>query len=161
MSRLRFQKAGYCRCTSRPVFRLDLELLPPRARQRIELGVPRVLCLAPLAVEPTCPLESLQRGEQRTGIHLEDAARNLLDPSRDPEAVERLQAQRLEDQHVQRPLDDVGILLLHAPLRMWVIGRLRLYILIVKMWSSRSRWSDAHRMSSERHADRDSPTPRT
>src|SRR5262249_13385698 len=46
-------------------------------------------------------------------VHLEDAARDLFDAARDAEAVHRLEAERLEDQHVERALDDVGRRKLH------------------------------------------------
>src|SRR4249920_3412071 len=113
MLRLRLEEPGNSRRASRPVFRLDLELLSSGAREVVELGASRVLGLSPLAVEPSRALETLERGEQRSRIHLEYVARDLLDASRDPEAVQRLQAQRLQDQHVQRSLNDVGIRLLH------------------------------------------------
>src|SRR6185503_19266346 len=89
----------------------DLELAAARARQRVVLRAPGVRRIAPFGVEPAGTLEALQRGEEGAGIHLEHAARDLLDPPADAEAVQRPEAQRLEDQHVQGPLDDVGVLL--------------------------------------------------
>ena len=93
---------------------LDLELFPAGARERVELRAARVLRLAPLGVEPARALQPLERGEERAGIDLEHAARDLLDAPRDAEAVHRLEAERLEDEHVERALDDIGVRLVHA-----------------------------------------------
>ena len=111
---------------ARPLRRLVLELPLAGARERVEPRAARVLRGAPLGVEPAGALQPLERGEQRPGVDLEDAARDLLDAPRDAEAVHRLQAQRLEDEQVERALDDVGRGLVHAA----TIG---MFILIVKM----------------------------
>src|SRR4029078_12516606 len=90
ISCLRLEQPGHRGRAPRPIFGLDLELFPTGARELVELRASRILRLTPLAVEPARPLEALQRGEQRSGIHLEDAARYLLDPPRDSKAVHRL-----------------------------------------------------------------------
>ena len=59
----------------------------------------------------------MERREQGPGIHFEDSARHLLDAARDAEPVHRLQAERLENQHVQRALDYVRIRLVHMLLK--------------------------------------------
>ena len=81
----------------------------PGAGERIELRTARVLGLAPLGVEPSGALQPLQRGEKRARVHLEHTTRDLLDAAGDAEAVHGLEAQRLENEHVERALDDVGI----------------------------------------------------
>src|SRR5262245_292204 len=123
---LRLQQTRDGGCPAVPVCGLRLELLLPRARERIELRAARVLGVAPLGVAPAGPFQPLQRDEQRAGIHAEHAARDLLDTARDAEAVHRLEAQRLENQHVERALDDVGGRVVHA-------RTLRSFILTVKM----------------------------
>jgi hypothetical protein len=100
-----------------PAGGLDLELLSARARERVELGPPGVLALAPLGVEPPGPLQPLQRGEERARVHLEHAARDARNAPGDAEAVHRLEAQRLADEHVQRALDDVGAGFVHDATR--------------------------------------------
>ena len=70
-----------------PVGGFGLELLSSRARERVELRPARVLGIAPLGVEPAGALESLQGGEERPGIDLEHAARDLLDAAGDAESV--------------------------------------------------------------------------
>src|SRR5947209_4798958 len=80
-----------------PAGRLDVEPFPSGARQRIELAATAVLRVAPFGVEHAGALEALQRDEQRSGVHLEHAARDLLDPAGNAETMQRRQAQGLED----------------------------------------------------------------
>src|SRR5206468_8801130 len=93
-----------------PVSRLDLELLAAGAREAVVLRSARILRRTPLSVEPPRALEPVEGGEQRAWIDLKHVACDLLDPARNPEAVQRLQAQRLEDEHVERALNDVPVL---------------------------------------------------
>ena len=46
----------------------------------------------------------MQGGEQGSGFDLERAARNLLNTTRDADAVVWLEQERTQDQKVQRPL---------------------------------------------------------
>ena len=87
------------------------------ARVSGRLRPARVLGLPPFGVEPSGALQPLQRRQQRAGIDLEDAARDLLDAPGDAEAVHRLETERLEDEHVERALDDVGIRFVHRTRR--------------------------------------------
>src|SRR5881392_481597 len=109
MSRLRVQQTRDRLRAACPVRRLDLELLAPLARQLVVPRAPRVLRLAPFGVEPPRPLEPLERGQQRPRIDLEHAARHLLHATRDAEAVHRLEADGLEDEHVERALNDAVV----------------------------------------------------
>ena len=63
--------------------------------------------------EATLVAHNLVEGEQRPGIYLEDAARDLFNAPCDPEAVHRLQAERLQDQHVECALDYVSAVFVH------------------------------------------------
>src|SRR5262245_54397107 len=128
-SALGFHQPRHGGRAARPVRRLGVQLLPSRARERVELRAARVLRLQPCAVEPARALEPLERGQQRARVDLEHAARDLLDPPRDAEAVHRLKAEGLQNEHVERALDDVGVRLVHGP-------TLRRFILVVKMWRS-------------------------
>src|SRR5436190_4286361 len=107
--RFGFQQARDGAGAAVPVGGRDLELPPAPARQRVDAGATRIFGLAPLGVDEAAALEALQRRQQRTGVDLEDAARDLLDPPRDPEAVHRLETERLEDEHVERAGYEVGI----------------------------------------------------
>src|SRR5262249_15625179 len=101
----------------RPVRGLDFELFLSRPGQRIKLGTARVLGLAPLRVEPTGALQPLQCGKQRSRIDPEYALRNLLHAAGDAEPVHGLKTESLEDQHVQRALDDVRVRIVHWSLK--------------------------------------------
>ena len=68
----------------------------------------RIGRLLPLGVEPAGAFQALQGRQERPGVDLEHAAGDLLDAPSDAEAVHRLEAERLEDEHVERALDDVG-----------------------------------------------------
>ena len=66
-----------------------------------------MLGLAPVGIHRSGALQTLQRGEQRAWVDPEHTARDLLHAPRDTVAVHRLEAQRLENEHVERALDDV------------------------------------------------------
>src|SRR5689334_14106734 len=108
MSALGVEEAGDGGRAPAPIGCLELELLSSGAGELVELGSPRLLGLPPFGVDEALSLEALQRDEQRPGVHLEHAARDLFDAARDPEPVQRLQAEGLEDEQVERALDDIG-----------------------------------------------------
>ena len=56
-----------------------------------------------------CAFQSLQRCEKGPRVHLEHAARDLLHASCDPEPVHGLEAQCLENEEIERALDDVRV----------------------------------------------------
>ncbi len=86
----------------------------PGSREPVELCAARVLGLPPLGVEPAGALQALQRGEQGAGVHFEDSTGNLLNAAGDAEAVQRLEAEGLQDQHVECALDDVSAGIAHG-----------------------------------------------
>src|SRR2546427_5045957 len=102
------EEAGDGGDAARPVGGFGIELFAAGAGQGVVLRAARVLGFAPLAAQPAAPLEPLERGKERAGVDLEDAARDLLDAAGDTETVEGVEAQGLEDQHVQSALDDFG-----------------------------------------------------
>src|ERR1039458_3616251 len=105
---LSFEEPGDRAYAQRPRGRLAFELPTTPPGEAVEPGAAIVVRLSPLGVEHAFALEPLKRQEQRSGIDPKDTARMLLDAARNPEAMHRLQAQRLEDEHVQRALDDIG-----------------------------------------------------
>src|SRR5580704_7663159 len=111
---LRLEEPRDRRCPPGPIRGFDLQLLLAAAGERVELGAARVLGLAPLRVQPSGALQPLQRREQRSWIHLEYAARDLFHAAGDTKAMHGLQAQRFQDQHVQRALDYVRFLVVHT-----------------------------------------------
>src|SRR5215813_9591492 len=106
---LRFQEPGNGCNPALPIRSFKLELLPACARERVKPGAARILGLAPLGIEPSCTLQTLQRGQERAGVDLKHAAGDLLDPPGDAEAVHGLQAQGFENQHIEGALNDVSV----------------------------------------------------
>src|SRR5262249_19241914 len=106
-------KPGDGRGAPCPLRRFHLELLPARACERVKPGAARVLGLSPFSIEPSRARQPLQRGKKRSRVHLEYAARDLLHPAGDAEAVHRLQTQGLENEHVQRALNHVCVRFVH------------------------------------------------
>jgi hypothetical protein len=137
-SAFRGKQSRDCTGATLPVRGFGGKLFAAGARQRIEFCAPRIFRVSPLGVEPTGTLESLERREQRSRIDLEHTLRQLLDASRNSETMHRLETQRLENQQVERALDDVGVGLVHGSSRRVSYDddsavRVGLFIMIVKM----------------------------
>src|SRR5262249_52357800 len=81
------------------------QLLPPGRRQHVRLRPPPALQFAPLASDPPALFQSMQRRKQRPGTDYENTLRHLLDPVRQPHAVQRAELERPENQEVQRSLE--------------------------------------------------------
>ena len=73
----------------------------------VVFGAPVVLTRAPFGADQTIPLHTLKSEKQRPRIYTEHAFADLLDALRDAEPVHWLQAQALENEHVERALNDV------------------------------------------------------
>ena len=71
-----------------PDLGLFLELPPPQSRERVELGAAIILRRLPLRFDPALLLELVQGRVERTVAHLQDLARDLLEPLADRPAVE-------------------------------------------------------------------------
>ena len=61
---------------------------------------------APLRGDPSAPEQPLQGGVEGARLHVEDVARQLRDALADAPAVHGLQVERLQDQHVERALQE-------------------------------------------------------
>src|SRR5262245_30502256 len=70
--------------------------------------------LAPLPSDEPFLLEPVQRREERAGFDDERLPADLLDAIRDADAVLRLERQRLEDEKVERALDEFRLALRHG-----------------------------------------------
>src|SRR3954468_3330281 len=91
-----------------PAGGLVLELPASSAGERIELGAPVVLGRLPLVLDRALVLQLVQRGIERSIGDLKTVARGLPQPQPDGPAVQRLERQNLEQQQVQRALDEIG-----------------------------------------------------
>ena len=69
-------------------------------RAAIVLGDP------PVPRDQPVPFQPSQRREERPGVDLKGAPADLFEAYADAVAVERFERQRLQDQHVQRALDE-------------------------------------------------------
>src|SRR4051812_31191049 len=58
----------------------------------------------------------MQCGVERSLVDLQDVARDLLNALRDAPTVHGLEREGLEDEHVERPLQDVGVVGRHPRL---------------------------------------------
>jgi hypothetical protein len=84
------------------------ELLTPVRRESVELRPPPFRRHAPVALDPAAVLEPVERGVKRPLVHLEDVAGPLADALGDAPAVQRAERHRLEDEQVERALEQVG-----------------------------------------------------
>jgi hypothetical protein len=77
---------------------------------RVVAGAPVIGRDAPLRLDEILALEAIEGGVKRALAELQHALGPLLDPLGNAPTMHRLELQRLEDEHVQRSLQD-GILL--------------------------------------------------
>jgi hypothetical protein len=56
----------------------------------------------------------MQRREEGAGTDGERTARDLLDPARNTKAVELTKGERLEDQEIEGPLEEIGLGTVHG-----------------------------------------------
>src|SRR6185437_6306019 len=84
------------------------------AGEGVVLRAAVVLGGAPFAFDEAIAIEAAKGREQRAGVHAEDAAADLLDAEGDAVAMERLEGERLEDQHVECALDEIGCRIGHC-----------------------------------------------
>src|SRR5437762_5888219 len=84
-----------------------LELFPSGFRQRVELRASLVFGDAPLRGDPTLVLETLERGIERSLLDQQHVVGELSNPPRDGPPVQRLEHERLEDEQIERALDEV------------------------------------------------------
>ena len=99
-----------------------LELQTTRTRQRVVLGPTPRGRLAPLGDNPALVLQAMQRRIECAGAHLEHLAGDLLDAKRDAPAVHRLERECLQDQEIQRALEQVSGFTHHHRPRSKTIG---------------------------------------
>jgi hypothetical protein len=80
--------------------------------ERVVARTPIVLGDAPRGCDEPLPGEPVQGGVERALVDLQYLVRPLLDALGNPPPVHRLELERLEHQHVERPLKQIG----HHPL---------------------------------------------
>src|SRR5690606_41731269 len=90
-----------------PVLGFLAESFPAEPRERVEFGSAIVLGLAPLRADPAPLLELVQRRIQRSVADLKHVARKHLEPPTDRPAVHRLESEHLQNQQIERSLDEI------------------------------------------------------
>src|SRR5262245_14613947 len=87
---------------------LAVERALPGARERVELGAPPVLGDFPLGAQPALLLELVKCGIERAVADTQVIARYLAQPLADGPGVQRFERDNLEEQEVERALDEIG-----------------------------------------------------
>src|SRR5215469_1474936 len=124
----RLQNSGDRRELPAPLLGFSFELLTAGFSQAVVFGPAIILSCPPLRLNPSGTLETAERGKEGTGIHLKNAFADLLDAHGNPITVHRFQRQRFQDQHVQRPLHQIGCFVCHQASPLGYRGEsLRLY----------------------------------
>lgn len=90
-----------------PTAGLMSELLATGRSEAIVAGLAIILGRAPEGGDPTAVLEAVQRRVQRSVFHLQNFRRTVLNDVRNRVAVRGPWVERLEDQQVQRSLEQV------------------------------------------------------
>src|SRR5581483_10619644 len=93
---------------ARPLFLLGGEAAAPGGGQRIALDPAPLLVGGPVAGDQPVRFEPVERRKERSRLHAEGAARDLLQAFGDAEAVPRLELERAEDQEVERAFEKLG-----------------------------------------------------
>jgi hypothetical protein len=96
-----------------------LELFLPGLCKGVVLRAAVLLGHAPLRLDPPLIFEALQRRVERPLLDQQDVARQLTDTARDRPAVQRFEGQRLEDQQVERALDEVDGFRMSLPMMIY------------------------------------------
>src|ERR1700722_2618067 len=92
-----------------PSIRFGGELLPARSRQLVKLRLAVILTCAPERADPAAMLKPVQRGIERSLLHLEHVLRHMLNHVGNGVSVSRTGDQRPQNQHVERSLHHLGV----------------------------------------------------
>jgi len=91
-----------------PVGQFFLEPPPAGGSQAVVLRLPLVFRLAPFGRNQALVLQPVQGGVQRSLLNLETITGDLLNPKEHAVAVKRAQRHRLENQQIERALQQLG-----------------------------------------------------
>src|SRR5688500_7781168 len=89
-----------------PAIALFGELLSSCGGERVDLCAAPLWRLLPVGLDEAALLEAIQRGGERTGVHLQYVARDGLDPETQVVTVGRLSPEELEYNQVERSLQE-------------------------------------------------------
>ena len=92
-----------------PVRSFAFQLLAARARELVELCLSTGVGAAPLSLQPAAFFEPVQRWIERSLLNVQRVARHLFQPLRNRVAVQWAEGDDLEDEEVERALQQVGL----------------------------------------------------
>src|SRR5690242_14991999 len=90
------------------------QLFPARLGEDVVLGATVILRGTPVSLDQALSFQAPEGGKQRAGVDLENAAADLLDAQADAVAVQWFQRQGLQDEHVERALNQFSRFGRHA-----------------------------------------------
>src|SRR5688500_19224041 len=94
---------------ARPRHRPRAEVPAAECRELVVLRLPVVLREPPLGLDPAAFLEAVERRVERPLVDAEQGVGDLADPARDGVAVARPPRKGLQNQHVERALEEIEI----------------------------------------------------
>src|SRR5688572_2688432 len=103
---LRLQRVTDRKCDAVPLRGLVAEPPPAGLGQRVKLGASIVFRRLPGRGQRAGFLEPVQGGEERSRLNAEGAAGDLLDAARRAEAVQLAGGERLQDEQIERALQN-------------------------------------------------------
>jgi hypothetical protein len=103
-----FQDAVDCADEFFPPACLTGELFSTGGSEAVETGLAIVFRRAPIRADPAAILEPVQSRVQRSMLDLEDFMRAMLDDVSDGVAVGGAEKERLQDEQIEGPLQQVG-----------------------------------------------------
>src|ERR1700693_717708 len=102
------EDAGDRRRQSIPVRPLLVEVFTTETCERVEPRLATGVGRGPLGTKPTAFFETMQGGIQRALLNLEHGAGHLLQAPHDGVPMNRAERDDLQNQHIERPLQQVG-----------------------------------------------------
>ena len=102
-----FQYQSHCGREAIPAGELALQLLAALARQRVELRAPAKVRLLPVGDDPALVLEAVERRVERSLLDRQHLVGELLDALGDRPTMKRVARDGLEDEEVERPLEQI------------------------------------------------------
>jgi len=105
----RVQDSSDALCHAVPLFGFAFRPALSGRGKPVILRLPIVFRLAPFASDPALVFQAIRRRIQRALLNLQTIFRNLLDAQQNAVAVQWAEGNGLEDQHVERTLQNVQL----------------------------------------------------
>jgi hypothetical protein len=96
-----------------PVSPLGVKLFSAQSCEAVKLRLPARVARPPFGPQPPLLLKAVKRRVQRPLLHSDDGIRDLVEPLRDRVSVNRTEGRDLQDQHIERTLQQISFVLSH------------------------------------------------